>query len=56
MPTAVTERVGRLIRFNDQFFTFLTGLRIFPKACNPGAANEKCKVERAIGYALGSAS
>jgi hypothetical protein len=28
----------------------LTGLRIFPKACNPGAAHEKGKVERAIGY------
>jgi len=50
MPTAVTERVGRLIRFNDRFLTFLTQLRIFPKACNPGAAHEKGKVERAIGY------
>ena len=50
MPTAVTERVGRLIRFNDRFLTFLTQLRIFPRACNPGAAHEKGKVERAIGY------
>jgi transposase len=50
MPTAVTERVGRLIRFNDRFLEFLTALRIFPKACNPGAAHEKGKVERAIGY------
>jgi transposase len=50
MPTAVTERVGRLIRFNDRFLTFLTQLRIFPSACNPGAAHEKGKVERAIGY------
>jgi hypothetical protein len=50
MPTAVTERVGRLIRFNDRFLTFLSQLRIFPKACNPGAPHEKGKVERAIGY------
>jgi len=50
MPTAVTERVGRLVRFNDRFLEFLTQLRIFPKACNPGAAHEKGKVERAIGY------
>jgi hypothetical protein len=50
MPKAVTERVGRLTRFNDRFLEFLTALRIFPKACNPGAAHEKGKVERAIGY------
>ena len=50
MPTAVTERVGRLIRFNDQFLEFLTQLRIFPKACSVGAPQEKGKVERAIGY------
>jgi transposase len=50
MPTAVTERQGRLIRFNDQFLEFLTHLRIFPKACSVGAPQEKGKVERAIGY------
>jgi len=50
MPTAVIERQGRLIRFNDAFLEFLTTFKIFPKACNVGAAHEKGKVERVIGY------
>jgi transposase len=43
MPTAVTERAGRLIRFNDRFLEFLTQLRIFPKACSVGAPQERAK-------------
>ncbi len=50
MPTAVIERQGRLIRFNDAFLEFLTVFKIFPKACNVRAAHEKGKVERVIGY------
>jgi transposase len=50
MPTAVIERQGRLIRFNDAFLQFLTTFKIFPKACNVRAAHEKGKVERIIGY------
>jgi len=50
MPTAVIERQGRLIRFNDAFLEFLAIFKIFPKACNIRAAHEKGKVERIIGY------
>ena len=50
MSTAVIERQGRLIRFNDAFLQFLTTFKIFPKACNVRAAHEKGKVERIIGY------
>ena len=50
MPTAVIERQGCLIRFNDAFLDFLTTFKIFPKACNVRAAHEKGKVERVIGY------
>jgi transposase len=50
MPQAVTERQGRLIRFNDGFLDFLTTFKIFPKACNLGSPHEKGKVERIIGY------
>ncbi|MEJ2731866.1 MAG: IS21 family transposase [Deltaproteobacteria bacterium] len=50
MPTAVIERQGRLIRFNDTFLQFLSTFKIFPKACNVRAAHEKGKVERIIGY------
>lgn len=50
MPTAVIERQGSLIRFNDTFLQFLTTFKIFPKACNIRAAHEKGKVERIIGY------
>jgi transposase len=50
MPTAVVERQGRLIRFNDRFLDFLIALKITPKACNVRKPEEKGKVERAIGY------
>ncbi len=50
MLTAVTERQGRLIRFNDAFLTFLIPLKMVPIACNPGAPHEKGKVENAIKY------
>lgn len=50
MVTAVIEREGRLIRFNDAFLDFLRPLSVIPKACNPGAPHEKGKVERAIKY------
>jgi len=50
MLTAVIERQGRLIRFNDAFLTFLIPLKMVPIACNPGAPHEKGKVESAIKY------
>lgn len=50
MTTAVIERRGRVIRFNDAFLKFLLPFKITPKACNIRAPYEKGKVERAIGY------
>ncbi len=50
MLTAVIERQGSLIRFNDAFLTFLIPFKMVPIACNPGAPHEKGKVETAIKY------
>ena len=50
MLTAVTERVGRIIRFNDAFLDFLRVFKIVPFACNVRAPHEKGKIERTIGY------
>jgi transposase len=50
MLTAVIERQGGLVRFNDAFLDFLRIFKITPVACNPGAPHEKGKVESAIKY------
>ncbi len=50
MTTAVIERQGKIIRFNDRFLSFLRPFTIVPYACNVRAAHEKGKVERSIGY------
>jgi transposase len=50
MISAVIERHGPLIRFNDAFLDFLRPLRINPVACNVRSPQEKGKVERSIGY------
>jgi len=51
MLTAVIERSGRLIRFNDRFLDFLRPFKIDPVACNPRQPQEKGKVEKgAIHY------
>jgi hypothetical protein len=50
MITAVIERQGSIVRFNDAFLDFLRIFNITPKACNPGAPHEKGKVEAAIKY------
>jgi len=50
MLTAVTERQGAIVRFNDAFLDFLRIFKIMPVACNPGAPHEKGKVEAAIKY------
>ena len=48
MLTAVTERKGALIRFNDAFPDFQRPFRITPYACNVRAPHEKGKIENAI--------
>ena len=51
MLTAVIEREGPVIRFNERFLDFLRPLAIVPRACNVGKAHEKGKVEKgAIHY------
>ena len=46
--TAVTERVGPLIRFNEAFLDFLHPFAIVPRACNPRSPHEKGKVEKGV--------
>jgi hypothetical protein len=51
MLTAVIERDGPLIRYNEAFLTFLRHFHISPLACNPAQPQEKGKVEKgAINY------
>jgi transposase len=50
MLTAVIERQGRVIRFNDRFLDFLKVFPITPIACNPGSPHEKGKIESGIKY------
>jgi transposase len=51
MLTAVIEREGSLIRFNERFLAFLRPFKIVPRACNVASPHEKGKVEKgAIHY------
>jgi transposase len=50
MITAVTERTGSLVRFNDSFLEFLLPFGIKPVACNIRSPHEKGKIERSIHY------
>ena len=50
MLTAVTERCGPVIRFNDAFLDFLMRFKIAPYACNIRAPHEKGKIESVVKY------
>jgi len=50
MLSAVTERHGPLIRFNDAFLDFLRIFHITPIACNVASPHEKGKIENFIKY------
>ncbi len=50
MLTAVTERQGSLIRFNERFLDFLRPFKTVPHACNVRSPQEKGKVENSIKY------
>ena len=50
MATAVVERLGSVVRFNDAFLDFCRHFNIVPVACNPGAPFEKGKVESSVKY------
>ena len=50
MLTAVTERCGSVIRFNDAFLDFLRIFKIVPHACHIRSPQEKGKIEKSIDY------
>jgi transposase len=50
MVTAVIERKGSLLRFNDAFLDFLRIFHITPIACNVASPHEKGKIENVIKY------
>jgi len=50
MLTAVTERLGSIIRYNENFLEFLRPFHITPHACRPRRPMAKGKVEKSISY------
>ncbi len=50
LRSAVTERMGSLIRFNSRFLAYLGHHGIRPHACNPARGNEKGRVEDAVKF------
>lgn len=50
MLTAVIERQGSMIRFNEAFLDFLRIFNMVPEACNIKAPHEKGKIENSIKY------
>ena len=50
MVTAVVERQGFLIRFNEAFLDFLRVFKISPVACNVRSPHEKGKIENTVKY------
>jgi transposase len=48
--TAVIERDGKLVRFNETYLDFLRRVHAVPYACTPRAAWEKGKIESSIGF------
>ncbi len=50
LASAVSDRVGGLIRFNPRFMAYMGHHGIRPHACNPARGNEKGRVESLIKY------
>jgi len=50
LTSAVTDRMGSLIRFNARFMAYMGHHGIRPHACNPARGNEKGRVEGLIKY------
>lgn len=48
LATAVTERLGKLVRFNARFLAYMGHHGIRPHACNPARGNEKGRVEDGV--------
>jgi transposase len=50
LATAVTERLGKLVRFNARFFAYMGHHNTRPHACNPARGNEKGRVEDGVKF------
>jgi transposase len=50
LRTAVSDRMGSLVRFNARFMAYMGHHGIRPHACNPARGNEKGRVEDLIKY------
>lgn len=50
LKSAVTERIGDVVRFNDTLLAFASHHGYEPRPCAPYRGNEKGRVERAIRY------
>lgn len=48
LTSAVTERMGSLVRFNSRFMAYMGHHGIRPHACNPARGNEKGRVEGGV--------
>jgi transposase len=50
LASAVTERMGRLVRFNHRFLAYVGHCRFKPVACNLNSGHEKGRVEDGVRY------
>jgi transposase len=50
LASAVTERMGKLVRFNARFQAYLGHYGVTPYACTPASGNEKGRVEDGVKY------
>jgi transposase len=50
LASAVTERMGKLVRFNARFHGYLGHYGVTPYACTPASGNEKGRVEDGVKY------
>jgi transposase len=50
LTSAVSERMGSLVRFNARFLAYMGHHGIRPHACNVASGNEKGRVEGAVKY------
>jgi transposase len=50
LASAVSERMGKLVRFNARFRAYVGHYNVRPYACNAGQGNEKGRVEDGVKY------
>jgi transposase len=50
LTSAVTDRMGSLVRFNARFLAYMGHHGIRPHACNPAKGNEKGRVESGVKF------